>query len=121
MESQKSIIQEQLKDKAVERALQSFVDEYGIDDIKSICFYNQLRLHFECLFEVGYYYGKRQTKHQRAVAQYKNGECVATYPSVTIAARILGVDKSTISKHCKGKIKMSKKKGNTFKFAEDEK
>lgn len=62
-------------------------------------------------------YDTKTNKSCKAVAQYKDGKYIATFPSTREAARILGLDSSTISKVCRGVNKSHG--GFTFKYVDN--
>lgn len=62
-------------------------------------------------------YETKTNKSCKAVAQYKDGKYIATFPSTREAARVLGLDSSTISKVCRGVNKSHG--GFTFKYIDD--
>lgn len=62
-------------------------------------------------------YETQTNKSCKAVAQYKDGKYIATYPSAREASRVLNLDASTISKVCRG---INKSHGGfTFKYVEN--
>lgn len=69
------------------------------------------------VFSVGYYYGTRQSSHQKPVRQYKDGVYVRTWPSRIQAARAFGVHKTAIGKSIKHGFVI---KGSIFKEYNEE-
>jgi len=70
--------------------------------------------YFEYLYDIGYYHGTKQGSHEKAVEQLKNGIVVREYSSVTKAAKVMRVNKSTISKNIlHGTVSRS---GSTFRY-----
>lgn len=90
------------KERIISKALQSF-SNFDLTTIQQIF----LEQHLSCVYELGLNEGKKQNSHRKKVEQIRNGKVVQTYPSITDAARTLGVHKSTILRACK--------KGNVVK------
>lgn len=71
----------------------------------------------ERMYQVGYEASTLSRTHEKPVIKLSiHGEYLETYPSLNIAARAHRVDKSTISKAAKGKIKTAA--GFVWRYAE---
>jgi hypothetical protein len=70
----------------------------------------------ERMWQVGYEANTLSRTHELPIERHSPDGKVVTYPSLVIAARAHGVDKSTISKAAKGKIKTAA--GFVWRYAE---
>lgn len=97
---------EKKRTKAIAKALES-IPAVGLNA-------EEARQYFEMIYDIGYFNGSKQSSHQKQVEQLKDGVVVKTYPSVTYAAMVLGVHKSTISKNVNDGNKS--RSGSTFRY-----
>lgn len=70
----------------------------------------------ERMWQVGFEANTLSRTHELPIERHSPDGKVVTYPSLVIAARAHGVDKSTISKAAKGKIKTAA--GFKWRYAE---
>lgn len=75
---------------------------------------SELKHYFEMIYDIGHFNGTRQIANPKKVEQLKNGIVVNTYPSVTYAAKVTGVHKTSISKNIRDGS--TSRKGSTFRF-----
>jgi hypothetical protein len=110
--------EEHSKDRAVNSALEDFIGDMNLNRLKDFAIIGQLKIHFDCLYSLGFSSGAAQNSKAKQVEHYRNGKLISIYPSCTVAARMMGVSKDAISKHCKGKVTLTRSGTDTFKYRE---
>jgi len=78
---------------------------------------SSLKQYFEMIYDIGHFNGSRQMAHRKEVEQLKEGIVVATYPSLTYTAGVMGVHKSSISKNIRDGS--TSRNGSTFRYKSD--
>lgn len=89
------------QNRAIENLLASYVNETSLS-IKELFV---LIPYLHQIYSIGHYHGSKQKAHRVPIEQLKDGEVVATHPSVSIAAAVLGVNQSSVSIAVKKKTK----------------
>lgn len=87
---------------AVHKACKSIQMEISFTQEQVDC----IERYFHFLYGIGQYQGTRQTKkRKRVVSVDKDGKFIRTFESALETAGVLGVDKRTIGKACRGDFK----------------